>query len=219
MEARPKKQRNELDWMLVFDQVQDLRKVMEVISNVLDFTSFCVKSTPRHCIEIDSIDTAKVCMVQVRMDASATKGLDDRTAHFCVRSKLFLTCLSSSPAHYTLEISKLKTSTSILLVCYEQFSNSHRYEVEMKTLNDDSVALELPTMTYNYIVEMKLHMFRSIVKTALNLKSDLMNIQVLVPSGEAQSDKNVVIFRLEMHGSDEASPSNIFVSRTDVDSN
>eukprot|EP00965_Chrysotila_dentata_P161462 5332548-Pleurochrysis_carterae.AAC.1 len=87
MEARSKKQRIDLDWSLTFDQVQDLRKVMEVISNVLDCTSFCVKSTPRHCIEIDSIDAAKVCMVQVRMDASSTSGLDERTANFCVRSK------------------------------------------------------------------------------------------------------------------------------------
>eukprot|EP00965_Chrysotila_dentata_P137151 4536316-Pleurochrysis_carterae.AAC.1 len=89
----------------------------------------------------------------------------------------------------------------------------------MKTLNDDSVALDLPTLTYNYIVEMKLHMFRSIVKTALNLKSDLMNIQVLVPSRQAPEYENLVIFRVQMLGSDEASPSNIFVSKTEVGSN
>tara|TARA_B100000524_G_scaffold347953_1_gene251074 strand:- start:793 stop:1227 length:435 start_codon:yes stop_codon:yes gene_type:complete len=54
------------------------------------------------------------------------------------KSKPLLTCLSSSPAHFSVELMQYMGSTSVFLRSYDNLSNSHVCEAEIKSIVDES---------------------------------------------------------------------------------
>lgn len=212
--AKRRKTRD-IEWKITFDQVQCLQKLLDIISNVLTHVTMKIKVEGEAKIEIDSIDSKKICMVQARLGATSGTGTN---GFICVKSKPLLTCLGSCPSHYSIDITKYVDSSSIYMRSYESLSNSHIYEAEIKTIMDESEPCRLNDLTYKYNVEMDLLMLRGIVKTAHSLSSEDIRFQVLEPP-PGSFRRRLTAFRISAEGADDATPANVFVSEVDADSN
>ena len=216
------KRSRSVQWRVTFDQVQTLQKLVEIVEKVLNSLSMrIVKTETGGRLEIDSIDHKKACMVQARIDVmefnvDSTRG-DVDAISICLKSKPLLTCLSSSPAHFSVELMQYMGSTSVFLRSYDNLSNSHVCEAEIKSIVDESETALLDDMDFKFEVQIDLAILRNIVKTASALNSSDIRLQVFEPKKDASS--RLTAFRVSAEGGDDATPASTFVSQLEGDCN
>jgi len=133
------------------------------------------------------------------------------------KSKPLLTCLSSSPAHFSVELMQYMGSTSVFLRSYDNLSNSHVCEAEIKSIVDESETALLDDMDFKFEVQIDLAILRNIVKTASALNSSDIRLQVFEPKKDASS--RLTAFRVSAEGGDDATPASTFVSQLEGDCN
>ena len=218
---QPNKRARNLEWKVTFDQVQTLQKLVDIVEKVLTSITLRVSKTDSGGrMHIDSIDQKKACMVQARIDVMKFHVDPSRecdSISFSVRSKPLLTCLMSSPSHFSVDMMQYVGSTSVYVRSYDSLSNSHVFEAEIKTIVDESETFELADLQYKYEVQMDLSILRGIVKSAHALNSCDIRMQVFEPN--PGSSNRLTAFRVSAEGGDDAVPANIFISELDSETN
>lgn len=206
-----KRGRENEEWKVTFEQVGQLRSVVEILNNVLTRTTFKIEDGILH---VDNIDAKHVCMVQARLQVVCNHKDPIR---FSITCNTLLNCLRACPNHYALEMFKLSDSANIHIKSFELLSNNHQFEADIPTVADDDDDFTLDNMEYNQCVEMELSTLRSTVKTAISLQAQDIRMVVMEPEEQPEGRK-VTAFRLIGEGGD-AKPCFSFISETNEDEN
>lgn len=186
VEVSTKKQKlsSDLDWKITFDQTQGIRTLVDVVGNILTRVNFRINYDTKknvYFLCIDSIDPQHVCMIQARLTCEKVFNLQG-TETFCVDTNILNTLLKNVPAHYSLDLCKLKGSADIKMRTYESLSNSHETHYTLPTLVDDSETMQLSDMSYKYTIEIDLGTLRQIVKMSGALRANHIEFSVKEPS-------------------------------------
>lgn len=221
MDYPPAKRSRTVQWRATFDQCASLVKLLGIMDKVLSTISMRLVKTPDGGrLHIDSMNDHKTCLVQARMDVmkfETFEGGDYVT--FCTNAKPLIACINSTPAHFSLEIVQYSGSSSLFMRSFDNLSNSHVFEAEVKTIADESETADMVDLTYKFEVQIDLGILRNIVKVAHYLSAQDIRLQVFEPRDDSGSDQRLTAFRVSAEGGVEATPANTFMSQLGCDSN
>ena len=212
--------------VITFDQCNQFRALVDIVSNVLTTITFRV--CPGE-IQIDSIDSKSICMVQARLQCSKTSGPSHT---FCIGAGTLEKVLRGAPLHYSLDLrTNPDESPDVVMHSYETITDSHEFKAVVPTLAETSEKVSLNDMEYEYVVETDLVMLRQTVKNAIALGAEDIIFEIMYPDGHANKKQRVdgdgdesdssgtrtSVFRISSEG--DAKISQTFVSTTQKNSN
>ena len=191
-------------WHARLPQCVAFKTFVENISNVLSEGHFTVVRTKDfQGIETDSMDPARVALVQGRLTAAVEGDVNDGNNSFCIKMSNVLCCLRNAHAQHFLDLSRPLGSTDVVLHVYEPEVNTYTPTFKLRTLAKEADSIRLRVMDYKILVEIDLQTFRNAIKTAKDHKADSVDFRVFTP--KKRSGKRVTTFFVIKYASDEVS--------------
>ena len=191
-------------WHARLPQCVAFKTFVENISNVLSEGHFTVVRTKDfQGIETDSMDPARVALVQGRLTAAVEGDVNDGNHSFCIKMSNVLCCLRNAHAQHFLDLSRPLGSTDVVLHVYEPEVNTYTPTFKLRTLAKEADSIRLRVMDYKILVEIDLQTFRNAIKTAKDHKADSVDFRVFTP--KKRSGKRVTTFFVIKYASDEVS--------------
>lgn len=166
------------------------RNLVESVTAIVPEATFNIISEQLHKkkwsgIAVNEADTANVCDVTARMICdevyiNKNRSADNTNVSFRVNTELFRTLIAGMRSGNSLKIFQKQNSDDVHLLGFDSNSHNHTYAVSMPTLVQDRPSRVLPRMKYHHMIDLKVNMLRSILKTAQNNKVDAKNLRFTI---------------------------------------
>jgi hypothetical protein len=161
----------EHDFFIKIPFPQAFKMMVEIIGHVLADCQFFVESEANKFsgLRVDCVDEHKTCMVVARFGCEVrTRG----TNNFNIKVADLNTLLKNVKPKECVEIFRMVNQTEIFIKGFDPSDASQYQEFNLSTFNkDDDEQLCLDDLKSDYLVEIELNEFRSIVKTAKDLRA------------------------------------------------
>ena len=162
---------------IVFECASALRTLSDVLSNMLETVQIDVWKSPEFSgIKITAMDPKQISLIVSQLAADVR--MDCEHTAFCVNTRTFQTCVRSAPAHFSINISSVESSSSIRIVAYELLSNTSVTRFTVPTLVCDQAPVRFKDIEYKTFIDMETSELKSIVGMCLKLQGDSLTFKV-----------------------------------------
>jgi hypothetical protein len=191
--------KHEHEFFLFWHNTTSFKKLINLISPVLTTISFNVldkiskKGNRFRGISVNSMDESHISMIIARLQANELYfGGSMTSRHFCVDADVFAFLVNNLPDNNHLELKQLKGSAEICLRSFSVHDRTNEIKHSIPTIDKAEDSNRLDIIGYQFVVDINLHTFRNIIKTAMHAKFRVDNIHFQIY--ETVDEKNQLKF-------------------------
>lgn len=173
---------------LFFTRPNILKSMVDIGKDVFKELTFEICKTPEFSgINIKSIDTKQVCMINSRVECDVNINDECRECNkisFCIKLNTFHTCLKSFPCNHNIRLEMFKGSSDIFMRSFssEALSNNTGEEIKLQiaTLLDtqDSIG-DIGMLDYEYFIDIELSAIKRVAKICKDFKAEDICFEII----------------------------------------
>lgn len=200
--AKRAREEPEEDWSIVFEDVSQLRAVVDACATVTPRVRFkVVRRAEHHFLEVNSKDVGMTCCITARLaldNVHVKAGGNDEDFSFYVGCSAVSSALCvASCAHFALTMKGFINEAKIVLTMHDPEERTHEACTEVPLYDEeDHEDSALISMEFNMMLEVEPALLREMIKMAR--KAHTENVRIRVHLQDVGSKKvSLVIFSID----------------------